>query len=996
MKQKINKIIITLLLMIIAISNIFVSDSNKYYKYVRIAGYLLLVVYAVIRIIQKNPIKIIQNKLDIAILMLVFSTAIPFVCNRYVTLNGTIQIILQYIYVYSIYLIFRECSKEVKNINQIIFNILIILTVIIIIIGIDGITSNKLKNIFEEIQDGNFINGENRLISLFGYSNVLAVYIASVMFLNINQYLKYERNDIKALYKTIIIIFIIGIILTYSKAVLVLFPILLLFYIIVIEDKELRLEIIQNMLLSFIMSLLFILIFEKLCNTQNYLLMWIIFSIIIFINYLINLIIEKINFKIKNLFSIRNVVFLIVFIGYVIIGLNIYDEYEVFNKEVEEDYKAKIVNNIEGNKSYLFEFDIESKAPKNIENTYTINLIERNEKNQELNRTEIKFGTFNGKKQIDVITKEDTIEIKIEFKSDYPYSTKKLIIKSLFINDKEKALKYKYLPTKLVEKVQNISFNYKTLKERYEMIQNTVELSKRNLLNGIGGNGWKFKYQEVQSYPYTSKFVHSYVAKVVLEFGILGLISYLIIIIIIIKIFINMLKHKNLEILSVLFAFFMIVTHSAIDVDMEYTHILTYVFILMGILSNQLNVQKNKGVIKSNICLILVTIISIYLTIDCSSYNIYSKIDSILNNQNKLEKFSQEYKELNNKLVKEYENLIKYERYNYLKNYYNIIICTINSNIENQLNIVEEYYEKIKIYDNKNYNNVSSILEKSEYLYSLIINLDKLDNPKFYEITQKFINLMQKEYEKIKNDFNINKLDSMYDEVNIIKNKYLLGTKILNETEIELNEEKLNNINVEESRKILLYHTHGTESYKSNDEYKEYEFYKSLDNNYNVIKIGDYLEEILSQKGMSVIHDRNYYNYPVKVETYNNSRKGVQKILDENIEINKIIDIHRDAISDIEHEASTIMINGEEVARLRFVIGINEENEEWLYDLKWAIEMQKLADKKYPGLFMPILIRKRNYNQDLARYAILIEVGENCNYIEHALNSIKYFSYIVK
>ena len=224
---------------------------------------------------------------------------------------------------------------------------------------------------------------------------------------------------------------------------------------------------------------------------------------------------------------------------------------------------------------------------------------------------------------------------------------------------------------------------------------------------------------------------------------------------------------------------------------------------------------------------------------------------------------------------------------------------------------------------------------------------------------------MQKEYEKIKNDFNIN-------------------------------EEKLNNINVEESRKILLYHTHGTESYKSNDEYKEYEFYKSLDNNYNVIKIGDYLEEILSQKGMSVIHDRNYYNYPVKVETYNNSRKGVQKILDENIEINKIIDIHRDAISDIEHEASTIMINGEEVARLRFVIGINEENEEWLYDLKWAIEMQKLADKKYPGLFMPILIRKRNYNQDLARYAILIEVGENCNYIEHALNSIKYFSYIVK
>ena len=59
-----------------------------------------------------------------------------------------------------------------------------------------------------------------------------------------------------------------------------------------------------------------------------------------------------------------------------------------------------------------------------------------------------------------------------------------------------------------------------------------------------------------------------------------------------------------------------------------------------------------------------------------------------------------------------------------------------------------------------------------------------------------------------------------------------------------------------------------------------------------------------------------------------------------------------------------------------------------------AIEIQKIADKLYPGLFKPILIRERTYNQDLSKYAMLIEVGENSNTIEQALNSMKYFSEI--
>ena len=51
--------------------------------------------------------------------------------------------------------------------------------------------------------------------------------------------------------------------------------------------------------------------------------------------------------------------------------------------------------------------------------------------------------------------------------------------------------------------------------------------------------------------------------------------------------------------------------------------------------------------------------------------------------------------------------------------------------------------------------------------------------------------------------------------------------------------------------------------------------------------------------------------------------------------------------------------------------------------------------KNIHGLFKPILIRNDKYNQDLAKQAILIEVGENCNTLNEALNSMKYFSEIM-
>ncbi len=339
MKVKINNVINVLLLILIAFSSFFISDTNKYYLYVKVAGYLLIIIYAIIRIVKKEPIKIIQNKLDIAILILIISTTIPLIFNTYVSLSETLQVILQYIYIYMLYILSREMAKEHKNFFKTITNLLIILTTVIIIIGIDGISSNYFANMLEILGKGNFVNGENRLISVFGYPNTLAAYISSILFLNINIFLKQTKREIKAINKTITFIFLLGILLTYSKAIFVLLPISLILYIYLLKDKKQRIEVIQNIIIESIISVLFLMVFDKLLNVQNYILMWITLAVFVFTNYLINLIIEKSNFKIEKIVTKRNlillVIALIVTISYILIGLKTYTEYEVFTSYVE-------------------------------------------------------------------------------------------------------------------------------------------------------------------------------------------------------------------------------------------------------------------------------------------------------------------------------------------------------------------------------------------------------------------------------------------------------------------------------------------------------------------------------------------------------------------------------------------------------------------------------------------------------------------------------------
>ena len=59
------------------------------------------------------------------------------------------------------------------------------------------------------------------------------------------------------------------------------------------------------------------------------------------------------------------------------------------------------------------------------------------------------------------------------------------------------------------------------------------------------------------------------------------------------------------------------------------------------------------------------------------------------------------------------------------------------------------------------------------------------------------------------------------------------------------------------------------------------------------------------------------------------------------------------------------------------------------------MKVQEIANKMYPGLFRPIILRNSRYNQHLTTATSIIEVGATGNTLDRALNSMKYLSAVL-
>lgn len=237
---------------------------------------------------------------------------------------------------------------------------------------------------------------------------------------------------------------------------------------------------------------------------------------------------------------------------------------------------------------------------------------------------------------------------------------------------------------------------------------------------------------------------------------------------------------------------------------------------------------------------------------------------------------------------------------------------------------------------------------------------------------------------------------------NPLSDKYTVdynGVKIKNETSYELTQEMLSQRIEMNNSNIVIFHTHTCESYTSSElySYTPTGNYRTTDNNFSVVRVGNELSKYLTQYGYNAIHNTTYHDYPAYSGSYNRSLNTVKNVLQtQNSDI--IIDIHRDAIGSRPDYAPTVKIGEDYVAQLMFVIGTNGGglwHPNWAQNLAFAIEVQEKANELYPGLFKPMIVRNSRYNQHLGKAACIIEVGSTGNTLEQSITSMKYLSKVL-
>ena len=202
----------------------------------------------------------------------------------------------------------------------------------------------------------------------------------------------------------------------------------------------------------------------------------------------------------------------------------------------------------------------------------------------------------------------------------------------------------------------------------------------------------------------------------------------------------------------------------------------------------------------------------------------------------------------------------------------------------------------------------------------------------------------------------------------------------------------------EEGPQVLIMHTHGSEAYTPDgtDTYVPTGECRTLDTAKNVVRVGDEIARVLTEMGLTVVHDTQLYDYPEYNGAYDRSLAAVEAWLEQYPSIRVVLDVHRDALVG---EDGTIYkpittVNGEQAAQVMLVMGSNAlyDHPGWQENLSLAVKIQKEMNTLWPTLARPIGLRENRYNQQTTTGSLLVEVGAHGNTLQEALAAARMFA----
>lgn len=201
-----------------------------------------------------------------------------------------------------------------------------------------------------------------------------------------------------------------------------------------------------------------------------------------------------------------------------------------------------------------------------------------------------------------------------------------------------------------------------------------------------------------------------------------------------------------------------------------------------------------------------------------------------------------------------------------------------------------------------------------------------------------------------------------------------------------------------ERARVLIYHTHTWEAYEMEEDaaYQPTETWRTKDDRYNMVRVGEALAGELEKLGFVVVHDKTAFEPPNLSQAYTRSLKMLRERLAAGETYDYVLDIHRDAYSGLWNGANCVeREDGERLAYVMLLVGKGtgatgsgfDERPDWPQNLALAEQITQELGALVPGISREVKIKSGRFNQHVSTGALLIEVGNNKNTLSEALAS---------
>lgn len=751
--KKIIDYVLVFLLFILSIK------KGGFYKSDTIFFNLGVNILAIFSIILNN-LKYINNKkriFDIGNILLLFSTAyiLPVLLRNCTSLNDSIFEFIRYYNMYLIYIIVSNSDNKKIYINGI-----IAISVVLVIFGIDQMGCRYMSDILSKVNSGYLDSNIDRMSSTIQYANVFAI-ICLVAYILVLDKLKNIKENKKTLYLYNILQFVmlIGIFLSMSRTVIILGIVVLTYYLLKYRDIEIN----KNIVLNLIYSLIFLLSSEKILSV-NLKLFYIVSIAFVIINAFLTFIILKINLsKIVNKKILKNkfilVIICVFIIIYLVIALNVQPDIYLSSKSMPPYITRNIYSCInEGENNLTIKVDELEEDSR-----YEIYICQvADESNYKVVDKLQYYSSTNGEFNVSFESIENIKYVNI----NVDCAKGSLKITDIILNGKSFKKNYLLLPTNILNRFIDGIYSSNSINYRFEYQKDALKITTSNIKNiifGIGGEGFYNMYRYYKTTDYNSTEVHNIYLQMLLESGIIGLVLFILLIYLIIK------KYKfdavKISVITILI-------HGVFDLDFSYMIILAIFAILLGcmeekdinILNNNKKITEIVHYIKLILC-ISIYIITTYILVvsniaSCIKTETIHVNDSlevveakIINYEKKvnLDRFEPKYKiKLNDayniylsRLIDGFEDDVNKQKYVYILNniFSNLQQLDKNesTNVSNVLNINVQYFNAmLHLYNVNSGTNYDK--EYKSYLKYIYENMDKLYNLNDYKLKKQVVN----------------------------------------------------------------------------------------------------------------------------------------------------------------------------------------------------------------------------------------------------------------